>query len=133
MGLTPVLIILDDEPDDAAQDVADEEGVSTTSGSSLHSEVPHLHHDWVWYPAVRSGAMRQHLDPDFEVDRGCDLYIEDLDSDGLEYGSYFYASVAMPPVEDLLPLDSHRPQRPSYFLNEESMSEPRIWLTMNGL
>ena len=59
------------EPDDVAQDVADEEGGSTISGSSLHSEVPHLRHDGVWKPiTVRSGAMRQRLDPDSVVDKG---------------------------------------------------------------
>ena len=40
-----------------------EAGLSTISGSSLHSEVPHLRHDWMLYPAVRSGAMRQHCEP----------------------------------------------------------------------
>ena len=67
MGLMPVLIILkflfEGEPDDAVQEVADEESVSATSGSSLQSEVPRLRHDWVWCPIVRSGAMRQRLDP----------------------------------------------------------------------
>ena len=51
-------IPFDDEPDDAVQDGVDEE-----------------------YPVVRSGAMRQRLGPDSEVDRGFDLYVEDLDFD----------------------------------------------------
>ena len=85
-------IPFDDEPDDAAQDVADEEGVSTPSGSSLHSEVPHLHHDWVWYPVVRSGATRQHLDPESEA-IGVGTFMTRI---SMEYGSYFYTSIATP-------------------------------------
>ena len=56
-----------------------------------------------------------------------------LDSDDSEYVSYFYASVTMPPVEDLIPISTTKPQGITCFLSEESMSEPRIWFIMNGL
>ena len=80
--------------------------------------------------------MRQEIDPNSEADTDYDLYVEVLDSDDSEYGSYVHAGIAMPPVQDLVPTASHRPPRVTCFLREESMSEPRIllyheWLLSN--
>ena len=55
--------------------------------------------------------MRQEIDPNSVVDRDYDLYVEDLDSDDSEYGSYCYASVAMPTVQDMIPNSFNRPLR----------------------
>ena len=90
----------------------------------------------MWYLADRSGATRRHWDPDSEVETDHDLYVEDLDSDDSEYGSYFYASIAMPPFQDLIPISSHRPHGVTCFFSEESISEPTIllyheWLLSN--
>ena len=54
------------------------------------------------------------------------VYVEDLDSDDSEYGSYFYASNSMPPVQDMTPAASGQNLNVTHFLSEESMSEPRI-------
>ena len=99
-------IPLDDEPEDVEQQDADEDADDDDDGSfspggSLHGEVPDLN-EWAWFPVRRSGSMRQEIDPDSVVDRDYDLYIADLDSNDSEYGSYFYASIATPPVEDLI-------------------------------
>ena len=75
------------------------------------------------------GSLRtQCRTTDSEVDFGFDVYVPDLASDDSEYGSYFYASNSMPPVENLTPgaSSSGMNLNVSHFLNEESMSEPRI-------
>ena len=74
--------------------------VMETPQKEAHStgEVPDSDSEW--------GSMHQGIDPNSEVDRDYDLYVEDLDSDDSECGSYFYASIAMPPVQGLVPTSS---------------------------
>ena len=102
--------------------------VDPAEGGSPDGEVPDTESEW--------GSMHQELDPNSEADRDYDLYVEDLDSDDSEYGSCFYASIAMPSVQDLVPTSSSSSSRVTYYLSEESMSEPRIllyheWLLAN--
>ena len=104
------------EPDDAAQFTDVDSGEDPAEGGSSNEE-----------PETPWGSLHtQGRDTDSEVDCGYDVYVEDLDSDDSEYGSYFYASNSMPPVQDLTPGASGHNLNVSHFLSEESMSEPRI-------
>ena len=104
------------EPDDVAQPMEVDDGEPIEGGSSIDEE-----------PGTPWGSWHtQRRDTDSEVDRDLDIYVEDLDSDDSEYGSFFYASNSMPPVQDLPPGASNYTLNVSHFLNEESMSEPRI-------
>ena len=107
------------EPDDDAAQFLDVEEEAPSEGGSFTNEKP----------GTPLGSLRtQWRDTDSEVDFGFDVHVPDLDSDDSEYGSYFYASNSMPPVENLTPgaSSSGMNLNVSHFLNEESMSEPRI-------
>ena len=106
------------EPDDAAQPMDDDDEEPAEGGSSNDEE-----------PGTPWGSLRtQRRDTDSEVEVGFDVYVPDLHSDDSEYGSYFYASNSMPPVENLTPgaFGSGMNLNVSHFLSEESMSEPRV-------
>ena len=107
------------EPDDDAAQFLDVEEEAPSEGGSFTNEEPGT--PW--------GSLHtQCRTTDSEVDFGFDVYVPDLDSDDSEYGSYLYASSSMPPVENLTPgaSSSGMNLNVSHFLNEESMSEPRI-------
>ena len=53
----------------------------TAEGGSPNDEAPEPESSW--------GSLRIHgREPDSKVDRDFDIYVEDLDSDDSEYGSY---------------------------------------------
>ena len=109
----------DADPGDAAQPIDDADGDPAEGGSS---------NDEATEPESSWGSLRTNgVSSDSDVDRGYDVYVPDLDSDDSDYGSYFYASNSMPPVENLTPgaSSSGMNLNVSHFLNEESMSEPR--------
>ena len=113
-----------DEPDDAAQ-LVDNDGGGSAEGGSLDGEVP--------VPDSKWGSMHQGIDPKSEADRDYDLYVEDLDSDDSEYGSYFCASIATPPVQDLAPTDSYRQSfQQRYIIDRHTCSTGRVLSPWRG-